>query len=180
MHRLRLALIAAIMAASATRLHAAPPTDASLPVFNPEQVQGVTRVTLLEVSRVTSFSSEYLVREAGVNVRAIPGLKVVFRVERLGPPGSKDLCEGGVRVLMGGKTLSNHPMVIAGRNSLVEPVRGQLQTGFHVNGKKDGDNPVALCYEYIRGLSVPPGRAHLVIRVGFDELHDFEFKNVPI
>jgi hypothetical protein len=180
MHILRLALIAATTAVSASGLHAAPPAESPLPVFHPEQVQGETRLTLLEIARVTSFSSEYLVREAGENVRAIPGLKIVFRVERLGHSGSNDLHEGGVSVLVEGKPLSNHPMVIAGGNSLVEPVKRQLQTGFHVDEKGDEGSPVMLCCEYIRGLSVPAGRAQLVIRVGFDKLHDFKFENVPI
>jgi|APSaa5957512622_1039677.scaffolds.fasta_scaffold50343_2 hypothetical protein len=180
MHRLRLALIAGAVAASAATPSASPLRDSRLPVFSPSQVQGTTRVTLLEVSRVTTFASEHLAPGADDKIRAIPGLKVVFRVENLAPSATKDLHEGGIKVLVGDDPLPTHPMVIPGGNSLVEPLKQQLRNGFQIDGMREGASQAALCYEYIRGLSVSVDRVHLEIRVGFDKLHVFRFKNVPL
>jgi hypothetical protein len=88
-----------------------------LPVFNPEQQQGDVKVTLLQVSRTTSFTPEPVQAEAEAGAWAVPGVEVVYVVERLGDAPLGQLTIGGVRFLIDGEQVRPIPAVVAGGTS---------------------------------------------------------------
>ena len=151
-----------------------------LPIFDPVLQQGDTKVTLLQVTRVTTFSSEYLHDNPGHRIRAIPGIEVLYRLEWTGtaPPGD-EFHRGSVKVFSKGKLVLYDQRVVAGGMGTNDARGAATMTGFSIDFGPTQER-TKIHHKYLRGINPQGDRVDLEIHVGFDQLQVFRFNDVPL
>jgi len=162
----------------------------ALTPFDPVQIRGDLKVTLIEISRSTLFTdhhvrSEYRKRLSGGSATyAVPALEIAFVVERIGkkPIKSHGGHDSGVRVFRDGKRIEEIKGIVPGGVSTsLEFVDGSAR--FSGGLPKVRDAKLAFIRHHMKaGIVVRDGDD---IRIEFlaghgEEKATFSFDHVPI
>ena len=146
------------------------------PSFEPVQVIGNTRITLLAFSRVTAFPNS---GNRNGDTSTTPGVVVDYLVEQIGEGDFATPTYGGVTLYTSGKRLAEAPGIVAGGASSLYPYSTQTEDQGFVPPPVVSEDRAKLRREYLRGISVGSQQIQMRIKVGFGGSNDFVFDNVP-
>jgi hypothetical protein len=157
---------------------------ATLPAFDPVRQQGDVKVTLLRVSRSTSFTDENITGDAGADdktIRAVPGLEVVYQVEILGTKQITGRTSGTPKFADPGKPPKQIDSVIpGGRSGGVKWRETDDATGVSTPAPADPTRTV-IDDHYVRGTYVDGDTIDITINAGFNgDSKTFNFDGVPL
>ena len=156
-----------------------PKAGSAPPEFNAVQEIANTRVTLLQISQVASFTRQFNENEEEFR-QFTPGVEVVFLVEQIGDGPKERTNHGGSRLFANGKPLLEADGVVAGGSGGVQAYsRSTLINGHEL---PDVNKPARakIVRDYIRGVTADAPSLDLQLKFGFGELQSFDFSGVPL
>jgi hypothetical protein len=157
---------------------------AALPAFDPVRQQGDVKVTLLRISRSTSFTNESIANESNPDdktIRAVPGLEVVYQVEILGNKQITGHTSGTPQLTDPGKQSKRIETVIPGGRSSGNKWRDTDDaTGFSTPVPADPARTI-IDDQYLRGSYIDGDAVDITIKAGFNgDSKTFNFDAVPL
>lgn len=151
--------------------------------YSPAEFQVVqeianTKVTLLQISRVTAFTRQSNENETEFR-EFTPGVEVIYLVEQIDNGPNAEAHHGTAQFLENGTPLQPAEGIVSGGAGSMETYSSSM----HINGsdvpRVDDSARARIVRDYIRGV-VPKGpTVDLRLQIGFGKLHDFSFSNVP-
>jgi hypothetical protein len=150
----------------------------------PSITHGNTRITLIHMSRITSWSNQFVHGHDDQQgpVYAIPGVYLQFVVEivdeGLIKPGFNS---STIKLYQNGRLiLPSSPVIGGGENGEEQYSLKKQQFGFKRPAVND-KSKTYIMWDYARGISLESGKVMISFKAGFDQdNHIFEFRDIPL
>jgi len=142
-----------------------------------------TRVTLLHVAKITSFSQEWIhgTKKGDGNIYAIPGVYVEFLVECLGSDEIEKInLTGATQFWINDEKVEKLDSVVNSGTTTVCPYSREKVFGCTPPVVED-ESRAHLIKDTRRGVVLNSTTVDIKIKTGFNEESElFEFKNIPL
>ena len=143
------------------------------------QVNGDARITLLQVSRVTTFQP-YHVRDMDPPQDYVKGLEIIMLVEHLVDKPHELFHIGPIVFTVDGNPVPIKVGVVAGGYGVLHEYEQARSLAMYQLPSVENPEDARVVKRFIRGL-VPEGdRIDIEINVGYDDSLRFRFRNIPI
>jgi len=154
------------------------------PVEAPSITHGNTRITLIHMTRTTSWSNQFVHGHDDQQgpMYAIPGVYLEFLVEPMGEVSAKPgLNESTIRLFQNGRLISASSPVIGGGDSGIEQYSLRKQRFGFKRPVVNDERRTGVMWDYQRGVSLESGKVTIRFKAGFDQdNHLFEFKDISL